>query len=328
MTLPATRAVRDRFPRARITLLVRSELAGFYDGADWIDEVLPYRIGSGWAGVSDQWDLVRRLREHAFSMAVVFPRSFSSALWVALARIPRRIGYVDDGRGLLLTDRFRRSAEVLQKHQVHEHLDLVSRSLGAQADAEQPMVPVSDEHARSMRAWLANERRGAGKLIALAVAAAYGPAKEWPAESYAALIDRLAERHGIECVLVGAPAERERCVAVASACRHGAIVSAGRTSVGELIALLSLCDGFAGNDSGAMHVAGALGLPTVGIFGSTRASRTGPLGPRGRVVQNAIECSPCMQRQCRFGHYDCLRSVGVDQVASALLAAMNSSSGT
>lgn len=324
MTLPATYAVRERFPRAQLVLLVKSELAGFYDGADWVDEVWPYRVAAGVAGIADRWRLVQRIRRHSFSTAVIFPRSFSSALLIALAGVPRRIGYVADGRGWLLTERYRRDAVLLQKHQLHDHLDLVARSFGTAAADPRPVLPVAAAHAHSMREWLAGARRRAGRLVALAAAAAYGPAKEWPAEYYSALIDWLAERHGIESVLVGAPAEQARCVAIAASSRSGALVAAGRTSVGELIALLSLCDGFAGNDSGAMHVAAALGLPTVGIFGSTRASRTGPIGPHARVIQHPIDCSPCMQRHCRFGHYDCLRSIRVDEVAAALAAAIDS----
>lgn len=323
MTLPATRAVRDRFPGARLTVLVKRELADFFDGADWIDDVWPYHLRRGLAGLTDRRQLIARIRQQRFSAAVIFPRSFSSALDVALAFVPRRIGYVDDGRGFLLTERYRRSAELLQKHQFNDHLELAVRSLGVDARPELPAIPLAAAHVGRMRDWLIAERRGGGRLVALAAAAAYGPAKEWPAESYAELIDYLAEHHAAECVLVGAPAERQRCEAIAGAARSGALVAAGTTTVGELSALLSLCDGFAGNDSGAMHVAAALGLPTIGIFGSTRASRTGPLGIRASVIQHPIECSPCLQRTCRFGHYECLRSISVERVAGALISAMD-----
>jgi len=170
-----------------------------------------------------------------------------------------------------------------------------------------------------MRTWLERHRRGRGPLIALAVAAAYGPAKEWAVARYAALVDRLAERHGAECVLVGAPNERPRCEMVAAASRHGASIAAGETGVGEAIALLAFCDGFAGNDSGAMHIAAALGIPTVGIFASTNPNRTGPLGPRTQSLYHPIACSPCLERTCRFGHYDCLKQVTPEAVEAALL---------
>jgi heptosyltransferase-2 len=174
-----------------------------------------------------------------------------------------------------------------------------------------------------MRRWLAERRRGTGKLIALAPAAAYGPAKEWPAKHWSELIDRLSECHRAECILVGSPSERNRCDSIANATRSGVLVAAGETSVGELIALLSLCDAFAGNDSGALHVAGALGLPTVGIFGSTSPERTSPLGRRTTILYKGIGCSPCLQRTCRFGHYDCLRTIGVEDVLAALAPALS-----
>jgi heptosyltransferase-2 len=89
-----------------------------------------------------------------------------------------------------------------------------------------------------------------------------------------------------------------------------------------LLALLSLCDAFAGNDSGAMHAAGALGLPTVGIFGSTRADRTGPLGPRTRVLYRPLPCSPCLARTCRRGDYECLKQIRPEEVFAALTECM------
>lgn len=325
MTLPATRALRAAFPAARLTVMVKRELASFYDGADWIDEVLPFQTRSGPRGVADRWRVVSELRRRRFDTAVIFPRSFSSALWPALARVPRRIGYVADARGLLLTDGYDYAGEFLELHQVYDHLELVKRGFGIEADAAEPEVPVSVARRDEMATWLGRARSGRGPLIAMAAAAAYGPAKEWPAEYYARLIDLVADRLGAECVLVGAPSERRRCEVVAEASAAGAVVAAGRTSVGELVALLSLSDGFVGNDSGAMHVAAALGVPTVGVFGSTRPRRTGPRGPAARVVQNPIECSPCMEKECRFGHYDCLSSISVEQVAAALEGVRGSS---
>jgi heptosyltransferase-2 len=318
MSLPALRAVRRGFPAASLALLVKKELASFFDGFDWIDEVIPFDAGRGVAGLGTLLAVVKRLRAGRFDTAIVLPRSFASALWVALAGVPRRIGFTDDARGWLLTDRLRRSPEILGTHQVHEYLALVRATLEIEGNPGEYRPDLDRGHRERMQGWLASRRRRAGPRLAVAVAAAHGPAKEWPAERYALLIDLVAERHGAECVLVGAPGERGRAEEVASRSRHGALVAAGETNVGELLALLSLCDGFAGNDSGAMHAAGALGVPTVGIFGSTRPERTSPLGPRTRVLYHAVPCSPCMARTCRYGHYDCLQRIAVEEVALAL----------
>jgi len=320
MTLPALRAVRRAFPHARLSVLVKQELASALDGARWLDEIIPYRIRGALAGLGDRRRLIGALRAHRFDLAILFPRSFESALWAALARIPRRVGFVGDGRGPLLTHAARRDAALLRQHQVHDYLQLLRATLGIIGDTADAGLDVEPRHRAAVDAWLAARRRRRGPLVALAPAAAYGPAKEWPAGQWMALIDRLAARHGAECVLVGAPSERARGEQIAAGTRHGALVAAGETTVGEAIAMLSRCTGFAGNDSGSMHAAGALGVPTVGIFGSTDPRRTAPLGPRTRVVSHQIACSPCLARTCRYGHYECLTKVSVEEVEANLVA--------
>jgi heptosyltransferase-2 len=317
MSLPALRAVRRFYPRARLSVLIKDELASFFDGSTWIDEIIPYRLRAGIDGLRDRVAIVSELRRRHFDVAILFPDSFDAALWAAVARIPVRAGYIRDSRGLLLTHGVRRTAATLEGHQVHYRLTLLGEALGITGDAREYAPDVGEGPRRVMQAWLAEHRRGSGKLVALAPGAAYGPAKEWPTSHWGELIDRLGAQQA-ECVLVGSPSERLKCDEAAHASRGGALVAAGRTSVGELIALLSLCDGFAGNDSGAMHVAGALGIPTVGIFGSTSPERTSPLGPQTTVLYKGIECSPCLERTCRFGHYDCLRGITVAEVERAL----------
>ncbi|MBX3023554.1 lipopolysaccharide heptosyltransferase II [bacterium] len=320
MTLPALRALRRAFPRAALAVLVKEELASFFDGTRWIDEVLGYRVRRGLAGFADRRRIVADIRRNRFDLAILLPRSFEAALWARLGRVPKRVGYVADRRGPLLTHPAVRGAAVLQQHQVQDYLHLLHATLGIVGDPAECGIDVDPRHRASMDGWLAAHRRRRGPLLALAPAAAYGPAKEWPAARWSALADRLADRHGGECVLVGAPGERARCAQIAAGTRQGALVAAGETSIGQMVALLARCQGFVGNDSGAAHVAGALGIPTVALFGSTNPQRTAPLGPRTRVVYHHLDCSPCMERTCRFGHYDCLRRIEVPEVEHALLA--------
>jgi len=321
MSLPALRAVRTALPSARLIVMVRSELASFYDGAGWIDEVLAYERAPGLSRLARAWRLGRAIRARGVELALLFPTSFESALWPALARVPLRVGYGGDGRTPLLTTSLTPSPEVRAAHEVHWYLDLVRRTLGVEGRPDDVVPDVHGPHLHRMKTWLGSHGVTTGTpLVALGAGAAYGPAKEWPAARYAALIDLLAERHGARAVLLGAPSERARCEEVAASARAGALIAAGETSIGELVALLSLCAGFAGNDSGAMHVAGALGVPTIGIFGSTSPERTGPCGPRARVVYERIECSPCLERTCRFGTYACFDPIGPERVAGELEA--------
>jgi len=318
MSLPALHALRRAFPESSISVLIKRPLASFFDGAEWLEEVIAYDVSAGLVGVADRSRVVSALRDRRFDLAVLFPKSFEAAFWAAMAGIPRRIGFATQGRSVLLTDRVPFAVELRRKHQLFDYLHLLRETLGIDGDASDCTPAVYRPHRDTMRDWLEQRRRRSGRLVALAVAAAYGPAKEWPAEHFAPLIDLLAERYDAECVLVGGPEEIAKCEQVVSASRHGGLIAAGQTNVGEAMALLSLCDGFVGNDSGSMHVAGAVGIPTVGIYGSTNPQRTSPLGPRTKVLYDQIECSPCLERTCRFGHYDCLRRIEAERVPAAL----------
>ena len=319
MSLPALKAVRRALPQAQLAVLVKRELASFFDGSRWIDEVIPYTVSRGLRGLADRRAIVGQIRSRRFDLAILFPKSFEAAFWVTLARVPRRAGLVADGRGPLLTHKVRPAANSVEDHQVHRYLRLLRETVGIDGSSDDYAPDIHAPHLSRMRGWLAQRRRRPQtKLLALAPGAVFGPAKEWPAGHYGALIDVLAQRYGVECVLVGSTGERPKCEEVVSACTAGALIAAGETSVGELMALLSLCDGFAGNDSGSMHVAGALGIPTVGLFGSTNPAHTSPLGPKTRVLYHRIECSPCLQRTCRFGHYNCLNQIAAEEVVHAL----------
>ncbi|MGO9058482.1 MAG: lipopolysaccharide heptosyltransferase II [Candidatus Binataceae bacterium] len=317
MTMPALAALRRAFPAARISVMVDSRLAAFFDGAGWIEEVIPIDRASKRSVLAEMPRLVTRLRALHFDLAVILPNSFESALRAALARIPIRAGFVRNGRGWMLTRRAVPGPHLVKRHQVHYWLEMLTSTLGVYGDPRPVAIEAAPRHLLRMREWLAIRRRANSRLVAVAPGAAYGPAKEWPQSHYAALVSLLGSR-GVQCVLVGGPSEIERCESIAAASGRNAIVAAGRTNIGELMALLSLCDGFAGNDSGAAHLAASLGIATVAIFGSTSPQRTGPLGPRTQTLYQGLSCSPCMARTCRFGHYNCLLEIQPQQVIDAL----------
>ena len=319
MSLPALKAVCRSLPGAHRAVLVKRELASFFHGAAWIDEVIPYTVRRGLRGLADRRAVVAQIRARRFDLSILFPKSFEAAFWAAAAGVPRRAGFVADGRGPLLTHKSVFRGAAIEGHQVHHYLHLLRETLGIDGSSNDYTPDIHEPHRATMRAWLAVRRqRPQARLVALAPAAAFGPAKEWPAAHYAALIEQLTQRYQAECVLVGSAGERPKCEAVLAASQARALIAAGETNVGELVALLSLCDGFVGNDSGAMHVAGALGIPTVGLYGSTDPARTSPLGPKTRVLYHPIDCSPCQQRTCRFGHYNCLKQIAAEEVVQAL----------
>jgi len=320
IALPALRAIRERFPQGFLAVQIRENLAEILAGVSWIDEVLPLSKGRGINGLGDRLRAIRQLRERRFDLAILFPNSFDSALLPFLAHVPRRLGYARDGRGPLLTDPQPATAEIRAIHQVRYYLELL-RPLGVTEADEAPVLEIPPQAEKRAEALLA-ELPGEGPILALAAGSAYGRAREWPEENFARLAQILAARHGTRFVLVGAPREVDQCRKVVQLAGDlpggGMLISAGRTTPADLAALLARCNGFFGNDSGAMHVAAAVGVPTLAIFGSTNPANTRPLGPRAEIFVSDRECSPCMARTCRYGHYGCLTDFTPEMVATRL----------
>lgn len=319
MSLPALWAVRHAFRDAHLSVLVRSSLASFFDGLDWLDEVLPYtRPRQSWARSSEVLRVVRALRARDFELGIAFPRSFSSALWLFLARIPCRAGVSSDARRWLLTRPARVDTRDPARHQRLAWLEMLERSLSIPEAQSPPTLSAHPAHVRRMRAAIATTHPPAERLVILAPGAAYGPAKQWPLPYWVELVRQLKQRK-LGVLFVGAASETGLCRQIAA--QAGTPSSAefvGRTSIGELAALLSLADAFVGNDSGTSHLAAALGTPTVAIFGSTNPRRTAPQGPRVSVLCDPPDCSPCLARTCPYGHYECLHRVQPQQVLDQL----------
>jgi heptosyltransferase II len=320
MSVPALRAIRRAWPRATLAVWIRRELAPLFAASMLFDEVIAYdHPVRAVDRIRRLLPIVRAVRERGFDLGIVLPNRAEPALWLRLAGVRDRIGYAGYRRDALLTRAIPRPTDLPRRHQAHDALELVRAAFTIEGDPADVALEVAPASRERIATRLASRRSGEAPFVALAPGAAYGPAKEWPAERYAALADRLA-RSGFDVVLVGSALDRPRADAVAAAMRAPAIVAAGETTVDELVALLSLATGFVGNDSGAMHVAGALGVPTVGIFGSTDPRRTAPLGPRTRVLAEPPSCSPCLARTCRFGRAACFDPIDVDAATSALAA--------
>jgi heptosyltransferase-2 len=181
---------------------------------------------------------------------------------------------------------------------------------------------VSDEARRNGESKLraAGAREGA-RRVAMAPGAAYGAARCWPVERFAALADRAIAELDADVALVGSAADRDTAQRIAAAMRCKPVMLAGQTTIGELPGVLRACGAFVGNDSGAMHVAAAVGLPVVGVFGPTDPQATAPLSERMTVVREAVECSPCFLRECPVDHR-CMRRIEVGRVFDALRAAL------
>ncbi len=316
MSLPALRAIRNRYPDARITVLAKPWVAALYEGELSIDRVIPLEAASGARDWKAKWDLARRLRDESFDLAVLLPNSFESAAVVWLAGVKRRVGYARDGRSWLLTDAIALPAKgEIPRHERFYYLEMLRRAGLIEAIPDVPEIRLDGvAEARRRGAELFAKAGVKLPVIGVSPGAAYGAAKRWLPERFGEAAARLAGEAGGSVAVFGSAAERPMCEEVARA--SGGRNFAGETSLREFIDMTAACQLFLTNDSGAMHIASALGVPSVTVFGPTDESATGPLGPLARLVREPVECAPCLLRECPIDHR-CMTRVTAQQVIVA-----------
>ncbi|MDP3000740.1 MAG: lipopolysaccharide heptosyltransferase II [Bryobacterales bacterium] len=311
MSLPALGAIRARFPEAHIAVLARPWVADLYAREPFADMVIPYTAERGANDLAGKWRAAADLRARKFDCAILLQNAFEAAALAWLARIPRRIGYDRDGRGLLLTDAVPvpKPGEI-GRHQRFYYLELLRRAgvvSGFSSGDTVRLVGVA--RSATGEAW-----------VGVSPGAAYGSAKRWPPESFAEAAVEVASKIGAPVALFGSADERLLCEQVERliAGRARVVNFAGQTSLRQFIDLAAACRVFLTNDSGAMHIASALGVPTVAVFGATDDDATGPAGEFSRIVREPVDCSPCLLRECPIDHR-CMTRVAAGRVAHEAL---------
>jgi heptosyltransferase-2 len=308
MTVPALRELRRVLPLSHITLATRQWARGIFEGADFIDEFLLLDGGAPGASFFGQ---VRMLRRGSFDLAILFPNAFEPALAAFAARIPARIGYATDGRGMLLTRAIPVPSWRGKRHEVFYYLNVIAaleRMLSAEGaagcqPAAQPTLEVSEQRRQTARSLLASRGVQMNRpVVALCPGSTNSRAKRWPAERFAALGDMLKRETEGTVVLIGAREEKDVSAEVAAKMETAPLVLTGETSLDESASILSLCDLLVTNDTGPAHLAVAVGCPTVVIFGPTDPVTTRPFSDSSIVVREPPDCAPCMLRDCPIDH--------------------------
>lgn len=291
MISPAVGLLRGRYPKARLTLLTKAHLAELYAGHRDLDEVLTYDPNGAHHGLSGRIRLARELRGGKFDWAVIFPKGFEAAVAPALARIPVRAGWATDRRGLLLTHAVRETpADFFLHHS--EYFARPLRQLGITGPLPPPHFPLDESHRVTGKKWVVSLPH---PLVVLHPAASIAP-RQWGSERFIELGKALHLR-GCGIALIGALAEAAQAQVIATAI-PGALNLAGMTSLKEMAGVIAAADLFIGNDSGPMHIAAALGVKTLAIFGAGHPGKTAPLPNGAQVVtlHAGMACSPCKQK--------------------------------
>jgi heptosyltransferase-2 len=313
MCMPALLRLKEKMPPGkRLWVATPPQLHHLWAAAEWIDGVVDFQDSGPFHG------LPGRLRKLGAGAVIVFPNSTRSALEARLSGIPLRIGRSGRMRSAVLNCRLPawspqdRHALV---HQVSHYFSLVGRL--AEIDTTLPQKTLRTPQAAETVRGLGIGR--ADGYLAIAPGAAYGPAKQWPVERFAAVAEWFA-RTGGEVVVVGMENDIPAGAAVVQAAGPGARNLCGKTSLQQLMAVLQCAGAAVANDSGAMHLAAALGTPGVAVFGSTNPAATGPLGATWFVLRQPPPCAPCFQRTCPLDtdKYRCLTAIQPEAVCQAL----------
>ena len=316
MSLPALRAIRERFPAAEISILAKPWVADLYRRESFCDRLIPYPA----PGLASKWRTARKLRASKFDCAILLQNAFEAAAIACVAGIPERIGYARDGRSALLTKAIAvpRPGEI-PLHQRFYYLELLRRAgIIDQLPSSDLIRLEGAPEARVTGIARFRELTLGDCVIGVSPGAAYGSAKQWLPERFADAANRVASELGAAVAIFGSKDERELCEAVAAAIHPQVKNFAGETTLAEFIDLAAACRVYLTNDSGAMHIASALGVPTVAVFGATDDVATGPTGPLARVIREKVECSPCLLRECPIDHR-CMSRVNAARVAEAAL---------
>lgn len=315
MALPALATVRQAFPDTFLALAALPSIAPIFEEESGVRHQQLIAL--------NQATEIVTLRDGAFDAVLLLTNSFRSA-WVARrSGIPNRWGYAAGARGPLLTKTARRPRAV---HQSEYYLRLV-QSLGMAPPPDHGLTPsLHVTEATRLRTMRFFDQLGVAPdtpLVGFAPGAAYGHAKRWPPERVAQVITRLARERGIRAVLVGAGGDREAGRGIESTLPAdvSAVNLIGRTDLRLLMGVISACRAFVSNDSGAMHLAAALGVPVTAIFGPTNERATAPLGDHD-VVLHPVFCRPCMLRECPIDHR-CMKRISDEDVYGAVTRRMD-----
>ncbi len=303
--------LRERFPDRPVDLLATSLCASLADYMPGIRKTVVANLPRGRIALSQQIALARRLRREGYGGVLVLPRTWKAALAPFLAGIPRRTGFFGEARVLLLNDlRF-------GEWKLPRTIDRCA-ALALPKDAAMPPawpLPVLNVPAGEIAAWQRKHGLAGNRPLVALAPGSVAPARRWPIESYTALSHRLLAE-GCDVFVLGGPNERPLAREIVGDTRARDLTGG---DIRDAVLALAAAAAAVSNDSGLLHVAAALGTPSIGIFGPMTAALWAPLNPLSAAIEIAgvLPCRPCNQNVCRLGHHRCLRDISPDVVFTA-----------
>jgi heptosyltransferase-2 len=320
MATPVLFALKKRYPKAKLTAMVKNPLGDLLLKDPHIDELFRFDKASGFARRNERRDIVAKLAQGKYDLGILLTNSFSSAWWFYQARILRRFGFAKDMRSFFLTDAVPFSEEVKTQHLIKTYGQLLN-PLGIDVEQE-PKLYVDQEEIDQAKKALKDFGVSLDKpIIGINPGAAYGSAKCWLPERFREVALQMLEKTEATILFFGDRAGASLVKEICQGLPKRAINFAGVTSLRELMAYISLCEVVLTNDSGPMHIACALDTKVVALFGSTDDIVTGPF-KNAIVIRKPVSCSPCFKRTCPID-FRCMKQITVEEVVNALLKSLS-----
>ena len=325
MATPSLRALREHFRDAQVLFVGRPISLDVLAGANLADDKIVDRFSGGLAG--SLWRVPAELRRAEVDLAILLPNSFRSALQARLGRCKRRVGYRRDRRGALLTDKAEPPRDESGRLAICPTLDyyaVLVELLGVEVRDRRMKLATTEEGQRQAEQLLTGKGRDVSvPLVMLNPGGSFGPSKMWPADRYAAVADALSETRGAQIIINAGPGDRDVAAEVASHMDHPPLVNFAqeRNSLSLLKSLSQRSHLVITNDTGARHVAAAMGAAVVTVFGSTDPDRTTIDYDRERIVRADVPCSPCQKKRCPNPpgetFHQCMKAITLEMVLSA-----------
>jgi heptosyltransferase-2 len=317
MATPVLSDLRRAYPKARITAMCRSPICELLKEDPEIDELFCFSKSSGFSRRAERRDIIEKLRKGGYDLGILLTHSFSSAWWFWLGKVQNRLGYECNGRKLLLTHSLPFPQNIQNQHLVVTYKMLLA-PLELPVTDTPPRLYLAPREVSNARLLLRQQGIPDGTLIVgINPGATYGSAKCWLPERFREVTERLLNDKDIYIVYFGDQVTTHLVKEICAGLPPRVVNLAGLTTLRELTGLISNCDVILTNDSGPMHIADAIGTPSVALFGSTNEVVTGPYRS-GTVIHKHVECSPCYQRTCPID-FRCMKRIEANEVYDAII---------
>lgn len=323
LTLPCIRALRENYPQARIVVAVWGKAAELLEDCPWLDQVIAVTKSSQsfWEELRFQLDFFRNLQRLHCDLAIDLRTGTRGAIMAFLSGASQRIGfYADDGklwRNRLFTGLLKR--EYTPDLHVVDYLLCLLEASGITTEQRTPELAVAGEKQEKIRVLFEEAALPENKKIVAVQPFSLWQYKEWGKEKYIALIQWLVAEYGVVVIVTGSVVEKDRAEEIVRGCGAGCYNFAGKTSIAMYAALLKNCQFFIGVDSAGLHIAAAVGTPTIGIFGPSSPVSWAPVGRQHLVVQKKMSCVPCREKGCKNGEKSsCLDELTLEEVRAQI----------